>query len=191
MDLVVVMKASATQALAANKSNTIVNKLKPGETADEAIADGVVAGVVSNAVTAVRFAKSVFGEVDLTQCLARLNDAVERVQRGDLREAEALLTAQAVTLNTMFTHLANMAVQTEYVDHLSRYTQLALKAQGQCRATLETLATIKRPPAVFARQVNIAQGPQQVNNTVALERRDDQLTRGASDTGTTRTVDGS
>jgi hypothetical protein len=30
--------------------------------------------------------------------------------------------------------------------------------------TLETLATIKNPPAVFARQANIAQGPQQVNN---------------------------
>ena len=31
-------------------------------------------------------------------------------------------------------------------------------------ATLETLANIKNPPVVFARQVNIAQGPQQVNN---------------------------
>jgi hypothetical protein len=30
--------------------------------------------------------------------------------------------------------------------------------------TLETLATIKNPPVVFARQANIAQGPQQVNN---------------------------
>ena len=42
--------------------------------------------------------------------------------------------------------------------------RMALKAQSQCRATLETLATIKNPPAVFARQANIAQGPQQVNN---------------------------
>jgi hypothetical protein len=36
---------------------------------------------------------------------------------------------------------------------------LALKAQGQCRATLETLATIKSPPMVIARQANIAHGP--------------------------------
>lgn len=41
----------------------------------------------------------------------------------------------------------------------------ALKAQGQCRATLETLAAIKNPPVVFARQANInAGGQQQVNN---------------------------
>jgi hypothetical protein len=43
--------------------------------------------------------------------------------------------------------------------------RLALKAQGQCRATAETLALMKNPP-VFARQANIAQGPQQVNNGV-------------------------
>ena len=42
--------------------------------------------------------------------------------------------------------------------------RIALKAQSQCRATVETLATIKNPAVVFARQANIAQGPQQVNN---------------------------
>ena len=44
------------------------------------------------------------------------------------------------------------------------YMRMALKAQSQCRATLKTLANIKNPPVVFARQANIAQGPQQVNN---------------------------
>jgi hypothetical protein len=34
--------------------------------------------------------------------------------------------------------------------------RLALRAQGQCRATLETLAVMKSPPTVFARQANIA-----------------------------------
>jgi hypothetical protein len=42
--------------------------------------------------------------------------------------------------------------------------RLALKAQSQCRATLETLATVKNPPVLFAKQANIANGPQQVNN---------------------------
>jgi hypothetical protein len=43
--------------------------------------------------------------------------------------------------------------------------RLALKAQGQCRATLETLAVLKNPPTVFAKQANIAAGAQQVTNT--------------------------
>jgi hypothetical protein len=43
---------------------------------------------------------------------------------------------------------------------------MALKAQNQCRMTLETLAAIKNPPMVFAKQANINQGNgnQQVNN---------------------------
>lgn len=54
------------------------------------------------------------------------------------------------------------------VDQIDKFTRLALKAQSQCRATLETLAVIKNPP-VFARQANIANGPQQVNNQVTVE----------------------
>jgi hypothetical protein len=49
------------------------------------------------------------------------------------------------------------------VDQIDRFTRLALKAQGQCRATIETLALMKNPPTVFARQANIAHGPQQVD----------------------------
>ncbi len=52
----------------------------------------------------------------------------------------------------------------EYLDATDRYMRLALKAQAQCRATLETLAKIKNPPTLFAQQANIAHGPQQVNN---------------------------
>ena len=183
-------KTGGKGALAVSRSTTLVNTLKKGERPEESMADMVVSGLLSNAFTAVQFSKSPIGDVDLTVCLAKLNAAVERVQRVDLRETEALLTAQAVTLNTMFTHLANLAASTEYLDKLDRYLRLALKAQGQCRATLETLATIKNPPVVFARQANIAQGPQQVNNTVSLERRDDRLTRAAKrTTRSNRTID--
>ena len=53
----------------------------------------------------------------------------------------------------------------EYINAAERYLRLALKAQSQCRATLETLATIKNPPVIYAKQANIANGPQQVNNS--------------------------
>ena len=58
----------------------------------------------------------------------------------------------------------------EYIGAAETYLKLALRAQSQCRATLETLATIKNPPTVaFVKQANIAHGPQQVNNGVASE----------------------
>jgi len=56
----------------------------------------------------------------------------------------------------------------QYMNATETYLRLALKAQGQCRATLETLAMIKNPqPVAFVRQANIAHGPQQVNNASA------------------------
>jgi hypothetical protein len=47
---------------------------------------------------------------------------------------------------------------------------LGLKAQAQCRATLQTLFEMKNPqPVAFVKQANIASGPQQVNNGVASQ----------------------
>jgi len=85
---------------------------------------------------------------------------------------EALLISEAIALNAMFANLVLRAQMNmgEYLDAGDRYMRLALKAQSQCRATLETLATIKNPPTVFAKQANIAHGPQQVNNGIPLAR---------------------
>jgi hypothetical protein len=52
------------------------------------------------------------------------------------------------------------------MNNMETFLRLALKAQSQCRATLETLAAIKNPPVVFAKQANISSGHQQVNNVV-------------------------
>ena len=154
-----------------SRSNTLVKKPKPDETREEATADMLVSGIPINAVAAVEFSKHPFRDADLTECLVKLYDTVDRVQAGDLGEPEALLTAQAVTLNAIFTDLALKAANTEYLDKFDRYLRLALKAQGQCRATIETLAEIKNPPTLFAQQANVAHGPQQVNNTASREGR--------------------
>jgi hypothetical protein len=49
--------------------------------------------------------------------------------------------------------------------------RMALRAQNQCRTTLETLAGIKNPPVVYAKQANVTTGPQQINNGVAAPSR--------------------
>ena len=75
-----------------------------------------------------------------------------------------MLYGQAKALETIFMKLARRATTMQELKHWEAYLRMALKAQNQCRMTLETLATIKNPPAMFARQANIAQSPQQVNN---------------------------
>jgi hypothetical protein len=81
-----------------------------------------------------------------------------------------MLTAQAHTLDAIFGNCARRAAANmgEYMHAAELYLRLALKAQSQCRATLETLAAIKNPaPVAFVRQANISAGPQQVNNGTA------------------------
>jgi hypothetical protein len=109
--------------------------------------------------------------LDLTECLAALRISVARVQGGDLGSAEATLMAQATALDAVFGELSRRALLNmgTYLNATDTYLRLALRAQSQCRATLETLATIKNP-TVIAKQANITAGPQQVNNRVLLAR---------------------
>jgi hypothetical protein len=107
------------------------------------------------------------GEVDLGELLKDMRERIERVQGGDMKPVEAMLYAQAMTLETIFTNLARRAALNagEYLSATDTYMRLALKAQAQCRATLEALAEIKNPrPVAFVKQANISSGHQQVNN---------------------------
>ena len=80
------------------------------------------------------------------------------------------MLSQSIALNAIFGELARRAALNmgEHLSATESYMRLALKAQGQCRATLETLANIKNPhPVAFVQEANIAHGPQQVNNGIA------------------------
>ena len=85
-----------------------------------------------------------------------------------MRDHEAMLSAQAVALNAIFGEFARRAAVNmgEHIGAMETYARLAMKAQSQCRSTIETLAEMKNPPVVFARQANISNGPQQVNNGI-------------------------
>ena len=78
-----------------------------------------------------------------------------------------MLVSQAHTLDLLFNKLTRQAAANigHYPDTVAIYLKLALRAQSQCRAVVETLHEMKHPrPVAFFRQANIANGPQQVNN---------------------------
>lgn len=124
---------------------------------------------VQNAVAMDAWGKFA-GESDLSELIKDFHERVEKVQAGDMRSIESMLYGQAMTLQTIFTNLARKAQAQEYLKQFQVNLSLALKAQAQCRATLEALAEIKNPrPVSFVKQANIANGPQQVNNGVTTE----------------------
>ena len=105
------------------------------------------------------------GEVDLAELLADLHKRIEKIQGGDMQPVEAMLLGQAMVLETIFTNLARRAAIQEHLKQFQTHLSLALKAQAQCRATLEALAEIKNPrPVAFVKQANISNGHQQINN---------------------------
>lgn len=78
--------------------------------------------------------------------------------------ASELLAAQAVTLDTMFTELARRSAVNmgNHIEAMDRYMRLALKAQTNCRATLEALAKLHQPREQTVKHVQVNQGGQAV-----------------------------
>ncbi len=127
-------------------------------------------GVLLNAVTIRSFNHDDKGGGDIKHLLDRLRADVDASKRGESDMADRLLISQAVALDGVFNAMMQRAALNlgEYPDAVERYMRLGLKAQSQCRATLESLSRIKNPPNVaFVKQANIAHGPQQVNNGTA------------------------
>lgn len=103
-------------------------------------------------------------ELDVPSLMKHLRDQAGAVQGGNMAGAEAMLINQATALQSLFARLVERGMCQTIISNMESLMKLALRSQNQCRATLETLAAIKNPPVVFAKQANIANGPQQVNN---------------------------
>ncbi len=161
-------KAGDTEAVKRGP-NTIVVQARPNEEDAVTLARLALQPSVKGALTIKEYSKNC-GDLDLMGLVGELLGQAKAANDGDLKRAEGLLMVQAHTLDAIFNELARRAAlnMEEYLDATDRYLRLGLKAQSQCRATLETLAAIKNPPVVFARQANIAQGPQQVNNNAMM-----------------------
>ena len=107
-----------------------------------------------------------WGGIDVPSLTDVLRDQAAAVNRGELNHIEAMLMNQATALQSLYARLTERAMGQDHMPNFEGFMRMALRAQNQCRATLETLAAIKNPPIVFAKQANINQGNgnQQVNN---------------------------
>lgn len=112
--------------------------------------------------------KSGIGDlIDVPTLLEQLREQAAAVNCGDLSQAEAMLMNQATALQSLFARLAERGMGCDQAPAFEANMRMALRAQSQCRATLETLAAIKSPPTVYAHQANVTTGPQQINNGMA------------------------
>lgn len=142
---------------------------------EESSARTVARHALAPHLRAARTAASVAKEdgLEIQAVMEELAAQGARVAAGDLTRAEEMLSTHAHTLDVLFNRLVLVAHRnTQSLPVFESCLRLAFRAQAQCRATIETLALVKNPPtgAVFAKQANIAHGPQQVNNGVPSAR---------------------
>ena len=162
--------SSKDQAMA--KANILEIRSKVGQTKEAALAQTALDPATKCAQLVREFSKSTVGDLHLMECIEVLKERSAEAHRGDLSHTESLLVSQAQALDALFAYLAlrSKANLTEgYLDASDRLMRLALKAQSQCRTTLETLATIENPPVVMAKQANINHGLQQINQGVGQQ----------------------
>ncbi len=154
-------------------SKELATQAKPGDDEARVIAETALHPTVQAATSLQQYGAGNFRELDLFGLVGALSAQTKAATEGDLSRAEAMLVAQAHTLDAIFNNLAQQAALNigEYMEACEKYLKLALRAQSQCRATWEALAAIKNPPvAGYVGQANIAHGPQQVNNAPSTAR---------------------
>lgn len=140
---------------------------RPGESDGVVWARSTMEPDARHALLARGYGNAMFGTADvasLTDYAAHMTGVADRAAAGDIAFASRMLGAQAVTLDTMFTELArrssaNMGV---HLDAAERYARLALKAQTNSRATIETLAKLHQPREQTVRHVHVNEGGQAI-----------------------------
>lgn len=151
----------------ASKEKTIQVQQLKGEDKDTAAARAFMNPAVGAAITIRQQPSEASKFLSLTPLMQELDKQCKAVQGGSLARGEAMLMAQAHTLDALFNHLAILGAKnlTGNIGHGETLYRLAFKAQSQCRSSIEALAEIKNPRSVaFVKQANIAGGHQQVNN---------------------------
>ena len=160
----------AKRAAQRGQPNTVQVNMRDGETPERAKAKAVLGPGLQGAVTLQQVNAPTMGELDLLALSDELREQADEIRAGKLGKAEAMLMTQASTLDALFHSLTRRALTAEFMPQFEGYMRMALRAQSQARATVETLGEIKNPrPVLIARQANLTTGPQQVNNGTAAD----------------------
>ena len=154
----------AKAAASIEPNNALQVRATEGDNVALATAAAILAPPFRHAVTASQIHKPQFGRMEGSPGFGDYADAIGAVgklsTKGDLAFASELLAAQALTLDSIFTEMARrMALNMgDYLEPTEAYARIAMKAQGQSRATLEALAKLHQPREQTVRHVHVNEG---------------------------------
>lgn len=153
-------KAGGSDPTPGQGENKLAIKAREGISGAHLIAETVVLPHVRAAATAVNFGSHPFGKANapnINDALAVVLKATTASRDGNMDVGTDILTAQALSLDAVFTNLAERSLRNldHYPDAADRYMRLALKAQANCRATLEALGKLSRGGEQVVRHIHV------------------------------------
>lgn len=170
------MKKPTSKPKKPRDPSTLLIKRPEAEDEGKVIAETFSKPEVRAAQTIQRFEGDL---LDVTCLAAELSHQTKAIQTGDMNRLEAMLAAQAHTLDALFSQMtarAHKNMMGGYLDAANTYMKLGLKAQAQTVKTVEALGELKYPKTVsFIGQANIASGHQQVNNGIGSHAHEKQI----------------
>jgi len=92
------------------------------------------------------------GDVDdesqVAETVAVIDAVAAKIQANDFSAVESVVAGQALALDVIFSQHARQSARKWSVSYrlANDAMRIALKAQAQCRSTLETLASLKQSP---------------------------------------------
>ena len=151
--------------------NAIPVTHRSGESVGQALANAAVHPAVNASIVMRAYQGNLLTmDTSIEGLVNSLTATMDDSKGGDLSTLEAMLIGQATALQTIFTSMAVKAQVQTSQRNMEALLGLALKAQAQSRATITALVDLKHPKqAMFVKQANIANGPQQVNNGVPVD----------------------
>ena len=146
----------------------LVVEQERGERDEKALARALLRPEVRHAYVAASYAGKLTGgpltAPDGPDYIDPLQVAMKAAEGGDLAAVSRMLIAQALNLDAMFTEFARRSALNmgEHLPATEKYGRLALKAQTNCRTTLEALARLHQPREQTVRHVHVNDGGQAV-----------------------------
>lgn len=148
------------------KKDTLPLEAKEGVTDGTLLARIALEPITRHASLGTSFGTMIFGDKrpSIVDSAEVVSEYMAKTSKGDLDLASRMLTAQALSLDTLFTEMARRSGNNmgQYPDIMERYMRLALKAQSNCRATLDALAKLHQPREQTVKHVHVNQGGQAV-----------------------------
>ena len=148
-----------TKAKQKDDGSTLKITAEKGKTESRQMAEVAMRPMIRNGFIVGNLGSKHFSgeQPDVTDTAEIMAEACKKVRAGDLSDQRDILTSQAMALDAVFTLMVTRSENNmkDYFGAAERFMRLAMKAQAQCRTTIEALDRLARGGEQVIKHVHV------------------------------------